>query len=108
MYQSKWRIFTNHTILVLGALFMILPVWIAFASSTHTREYIFQHGLQFSANKSFRGLRKGRVQDGNLRFFGIHLFRASPCSVGSCRPPDVDPPDAPHSAESPPVTSSFG
>ncbi len=47
MYQSKWRIFTNHTILVLGALFMILPVWIAFASSTHTREYVFQHGLQF-------------------------------------------------------------
>ncbi|MEK9817786.1 MAG: hypothetical protein VW447_11930, partial [Limnobacter sp.] len=47
MYQSKWRIFTNHTILILGSLFMIMPVWIAFASSTHTREFIFQNGLQF-------------------------------------------------------------
>ncbi|PTB98429.1 glycerol-3-phosphate ABC transporter permease, partial [Thalassospira xiamenensis] len=47
MYQSKWRSITNHVILILGSLFMILPVWIAFVSSTHTREFLFQNGLQF-------------------------------------------------------------
>ncbi|WP_339773995.1 sn-glycerol-3-phosphate ABC transporter permease UgpE [uncultured Thalassospira sp.] len=47
MYQSKWRVLSNHIILILGAIFMIAPVWVAFASSTHTREYLFQHGLQW-------------------------------------------------------------
>ncbi|MEQ9567936.1 MAG: hypothetical protein RLN85_19360, partial [Pseudomonadales bacterium] len=47
MYQSNWRILTNHAILILGALFMIMPVWIAFSSSSYTPEHIFQNGLQF-------------------------------------------------------------
>lgn len=53
MYYSKWRMITNHIILLIGVVIMITPVWIAFASSTFSREYIFQHGLQFGLGGHF-------------------------------------------------------
>ena len=38
---------STHVILICGALFMTLPVWIAFATSTHSPETILRDGLQF-------------------------------------------------------------
>lgn len=38
---------STHVILIIGALFMTLPVWIAFATSTHAPETILREGLQF-------------------------------------------------------------
>ena len=37
----------NHLILIFGLLLMIVPVWIIFASSTHTSLFINTNGLQF-------------------------------------------------------------
>lgn len=36
----------THLILILGAIFMTLPVWVAFATSTHAPETILREGLQ--------------------------------------------------------------
>lgn len=38
---------TTHLILIIGALFMTLPVWVAFATSTHAPATILREGLQF-------------------------------------------------------------
>ncbi len=38
---------STHIILIIGALFMTLPVWVAFATSTHAPETILREGLQF-------------------------------------------------------------
>lgn len=38
---------STHLILILGGLFMTLPVWVAFATSTHAPETILREGLQF-------------------------------------------------------------
>ena len=45
--QSIWRKISTHSILILGALFMSLPVYIAFMSSTHAPETLFREGLQY-------------------------------------------------------------
>ncbi|WP_112321159.1 ABC transporter permease subunit [Oceanibium sediminis] len=37
---------TTHLILICGAIFMTLPVWVAFATSTHAPETILREGLQ--------------------------------------------------------------
>ena len=37
----------NHFILITGLAVMIVPVWIIFASSTHTSLFINTNGLQF-------------------------------------------------------------
>lgn len=37
----------DHIILIIGAVFLLLPVWVVIASSTHTSAYIAQHGVQF-------------------------------------------------------------
>ncbi len=37
---------STHIILICGALFMTLPVWVAFATSTHAPETILREGLQ--------------------------------------------------------------
>ncbi len=39
--------FFDHLILWLGILFLITPIWILFASSTHTVETIIQEGMQW-------------------------------------------------------------
>jgi sn-glycerol 3-phosphate transport system permease protein len=38
---------STHIILIIGAIFMTLPVWVAFATSTHAPETILREGLQF-------------------------------------------------------------
>ena len=43
----------NHFILLIGLLIMIVPVWIIFASSTHTSIFINTNGLQFFLGDSF-------------------------------------------------------
>lgn len=47
MNNINWRLVSNHAILLLGVLFMSLPVWVAFATSTHSAETILRGGLQF-------------------------------------------------------------
>lgn len=47
MLQSRWRVLSNHIILILGTLFMVTPIWIAIMSSTHTPEVLFREGVQF-------------------------------------------------------------
>lgn len=53
MKNINWRILSNHVILLLGVLFMSLPVWVAFSSSTHTAETILREGLQFWPGPTF-------------------------------------------------------
>lgn len=47
MLQSRWRVLSNHLILILGTLFMVTPIWIAVMSSTHTPDVLFKEGVQF-------------------------------------------------------------
>lgn len=53
MKNINWRILSNHIILLFGVLFMSLPVWVAFSSSTHTAETILREGLQFWPGPTF-------------------------------------------------------
>ncbi len=46
MKHWNWRLIFNHLILIVGVLFMSLPVWVAFATSTHSPETILRDGLQ--------------------------------------------------------------
>jgi sn-glycerol 3-phosphate transport system permease protein len=43
----------NHLILISGLLLMIVPIWVIFASSTHTSLFINTNGLQFLLGDSF-------------------------------------------------------
>ena len=45
--NNKLAQFTAHTILFIGILVMILPIWIAFASSTFTNETIVMEGMKW-------------------------------------------------------------
>lgn len=47
MNSWNWRLITTHAILIVGVLFMSMPVWVAFATSTHAPETILRDGLQF-------------------------------------------------------------
>ena len=44
----------NHLLLLIGLTVMIVPVWIIFASSTHTSLFINTNGLQFFLGDSFK------------------------------------------------------
>ncbi|MFD2205308.1 sn-glycerol-3-phosphate ABC transporter permease UgpE [Kiloniella antarctica] len=46
MFKTTWHTISGHLILILGALFMTAPVWVAFMSSTHSAETLFREGLQ--------------------------------------------------------------
>ncbi|WP_419901883.1 sn-glycerol-3-phosphate ABC transporter permease UgpE [Kiloniella sp.] len=46
MFKFSWHTISGHLILILGALFMTAPVWVAFMSSTHSAETLFRDGLQ--------------------------------------------------------------
>lgn len=46
MSNNRWHNLSGHLILILGALFMSAPVWVAFMSSTHSSETLFREGLQ--------------------------------------------------------------
>ena len=50
------RLFTSsfsHIILFTGIFVMVVPVWMIFASSTHTSSFINTNGLQFFFGDSF-------------------------------------------------------
>lgn len=51
--QKRKSQFLDHIILILGALFLLLPLWIALASSTHTPEKIARDGVQFWFGSEF-------------------------------------------------------
>ncbi len=53
MKQWNWRLISTHAILIVGVLFMSLPVWVAFATSTHSAETILRNGLQFWPGSNF-------------------------------------------------------
>lgn len=53
MKQWNWRLISTHAILIVGVLFMSLPVWVAFATSTHSAEHILRNGLQFWPGSDF-------------------------------------------------------
>ena len=46
MSNHRWHTLSGHVILILGAIFMSAPVWVAFMSSTHAPETLFREGLQ--------------------------------------------------------------
>ncbi|WP_299380416.1 ABC transporter permease subunit [uncultured Kiloniella sp.] len=46
MLKLSWHTISGHLILILGAIFMTAPVWVAFMSSTHSAETLFREGLQ--------------------------------------------------------------
>ena len=45
--KLNWHTISTHVILILGAIFMTFPVWVAFMTSTHAPETILREGLQF-------------------------------------------------------------
>jgi len=47
MNSTNWRLISTHAILIVGVIFMSLPVWVAFATSTHAPETILRDGLKF-------------------------------------------------------------
>jgi len=49
----NWRLISTHAILLVGVVFMSLPVWVAFATSTHAPEHILRDGLQFWPGSHF-------------------------------------------------------
>lgn len=53
MNNWNWRLISTHAILIVGVLFMSLPVWVAFATSTHAPETILRDGLQFFPGSHF-------------------------------------------------------
>ena len=56
---NKHKTILNHVILILGIVFLMLPIWIAFASSTHTAEHIAREGVQFWLGDNFWGTYSG-------------------------------------------------
>lgn len=47
LMKWNWHTISTHVILILGAIFMTFPVWVAFMTSTHAPETILREGLQF-------------------------------------------------------------
>ncbi|WP_165311421.1 sn-glycerol-3-phosphate ABC transporter permease UgpE [Vibrio ziniensis] len=44
---------SDHLILILGALFMLVPLWLIFASSTHEPNVLVSQGLQWDIGNNF-------------------------------------------------------
>lgn len=53
MKQSLLRQCTTHLILILGVIFMITPIWIAFMSSTHDALTLIDNGVQYWIGDNF-------------------------------------------------------
>ena len=51
--RAFWRAVGDHAILILGALFMLVPVILAFLTSTHDAVTVHRHGLQFALGDQF-------------------------------------------------------
>ena len=47
------RITVSHSILIWGVLLMIVPLWLVFASSTHTNSFIYNEGMQWKIGGEF-------------------------------------------------------
>ena len=39
--------FLSHTVLILGVLLMVVPIWIAFATSTHENVTVLKEGMKW-------------------------------------------------------------
>ena len=50
---SKYSQITAHSILLLGTLLIMVPIWIVFASSTHDSITIATKGMQFGLGDNF-------------------------------------------------------
>lgn len=48
--------FSDHIILLLGTLFMLVPIWLIFASSTHMPNTIISEGLQWTLGDNFNAV----------------------------------------------------
>lgn len=64
MKQNQWF---DHVILILGALFMVIPIWLIFASSTHNPNTIISDGLQWWPGSNFLEV-YGEVWDKSIGF----------------------------------------
>ena len=52
--MSKYfRITITHSVLVWGVLLMIIPLWLIFASSTHSNSVIYNEGMQWKVGGEF-------------------------------------------------------
>ncbi|NGZ14656.1 sn-glycerol-3-phosphate ABC transporter permease UgpE [Vibrio aestuarianus] len=47
---------SDHLILIVGALFMVVPIWLIFASSTHNPNTIVSEGLQWLPGDNFSAI----------------------------------------------------
>lgn len=67
--MKKESIF-DHLILITGVLVLALPLWIAFASSTHEPDYIYKNGVQFWFGDNFintyKTLLTGTTEQGGI------------------------------------------
>ena len=52
MLKSSPKIF-SHFMLISGLLLMIVPIWMIFASSTHTNSTIRSEGMQLFIGENF-------------------------------------------------------
>ena len=50
---SKYSQISAHSILLLGTLLIMVPIWIVFASSTHDSITIATKGMQFGLGEKF-------------------------------------------------------
>ena len=48
-----FRTTVSHSILIWGVLLMIVPLWLVFASSTHTNSFIYNEGMQWKIGGEF-------------------------------------------------------
>lgn len=65
----KTNRFSDHFILLIGALFMLVPLWLIFASSTHLPNTIVSEGLQWSLGGNFNAVYQ-EAWDKSLGFAG--------------------------------------
>lgn len=45
--RIKWETVTDHAVLILGSLFMLVPIYLVFATSSHDPVTIHRHGMQW-------------------------------------------------------------
>ena len=51
--NSRLLQFSAHFILIIGVLIMVVPIWIAFASSTHENSAIITEGMKWGIGDKF-------------------------------------------------------
>ena len=53
MNTNKTFQFAAHTVLLIGVLIMVVPIWIAFASSTHENITILSEGMKWTIGDQY-------------------------------------------------------